>query len=232
MVSLADAELLSMQWRDALFAHWDVEPSTVEPRLPDGVSVATYDGRAWLGIVPFEMTDIRPRGVPVGLSFGEINLRTYVERDGRKGVYFFNLDADDPVGVRVARLLFRLPYYRAAIDVTRRGDAVRFTSHRRDRDAPPAHFDATYRPVGDVREPEAGSLEAFLVENYSFFTSDGDRLYRGDIRHDPWPLQDAALDLHAETLFDANGFERPDEPPLVHYSPGCPVTAGAVRRVD
>jgi hypothetical protein len=232
MAALADRDVLSMHWRDALFAHWDVDPSTVAPRLPESVDLATYDGRAWLGIVPFEMTDIRPTGAPFGLSFGEINLRTYVERDGRKGVYFFNLDADDPVGVRLARWLFRLPYYRAAIDVTRRDGAVRFTSHRIDRDAPPAHFDGTYRPVGEVREPEPGSLEAFLVENYSFFTSDGTRLYRGDIRHEPWPLQDAELDLHTATLFDANGFVRPDAAPLVHYSPGCDVGAGAVRVVD
>jgi uncharacterized protein YqjF (DUF2071 family) len=232
MDSLAERDLLSMRWRDALFAHWDVEPSVVDAHLPPSVDVATHDGRAWLGIVPFEMTDIRPRCAPVGLSFGEINLRTYVEHDGRKGVYFFNLDADDPVGVPLARWLFHLPYYRATVDVTRREDAVRFTSHRTHRGAPPAHFDATYRPTGEVFEPESGSLAAFLVENYSFFTGTDGALYRGDIRHDPWPLQEGEVTIHSSTLFEANGFERPEESPLVYYSAGCPVTAGAIRRVE
>jgi hypothetical protein len=232
MSRLADTGLLSMTWRDALFAHWDVDPSTVESHLPDAVDLATFDGRAWLGVVPFEMTDIRPRWVPFGLSFGEINLRTYVRYEGRKGVYFFNLDAADPVGVSVARWLFQLPYYRASIDVTRRNGTVRFTSHRTDRRGEPAHFDATYRPTGAVREPEPGSLDEFLVENYSFFTSDGTNLYRGDIRHEPWPLQDAELDLRSSSLFAANGFERPDDRPLAHYSSGTAVGASAIRRVD
>jgi uncharacterized protein YqjF (DUF2071 family) len=232
MDALTERDLLSMRWRDALFAHWDVAPATVEERLPGPLDVATYDGRAWLGIVPFEMADIRPRGAPVGLSFGEINLRTYVERDGRKGVYFFNLDAGDPVGVPLARRFYQLPYYRASIDVTRRDGSVRFTSHRTEQGAPPAHFDGTYRPSGEVRTPEPGTLEAFLVENYTFYAASGDALYRGDIRHEPWPLQDATLDLHSSTLFAANGFERPESAPLVHYSAGCPVTAGLVRRIE
>ncbi|MFC6786235.1 YqjF family protein [Halobaculum halobium] len=224
--------LLSMRWRDALFAHWRVDPATVEARLPDALSVATYDGDAYLGVVPFEMTDIRPRWSPVGLSFPELNLRTYVTDGDTKGVYFFNLDAADPIGVGVARALFRLPYYRASMDVTRDGDRVTVTSHRIHRGAPEAHFDATYGPAGETSPPEPGSLEAFLVENYRFYTEGRDRVYYGDIAHEPWPLADADAQIRTNTLFDANGFEAPSGEPICHYSPGIEVTADRIRRLD
>ncbi|SHG81566.1 hypothetical protein SAMN05443636_1173 [Halobaculum gomorrense] len=224
--------LLSMQWRDALFAHWRVDPATVEARLPEPLSVATHDGDAYLGVVPFEMTDIRPRGAPVGLSFPELNLRTYVSDGDTKGVYFFSLDAADPIGVGVARTLFRLPYYRAAMDVTRDGDRVTFTSHRTHRGAPEVHFDATYGPAGETRSPEPGSLEAFLVENYRFYTEGRGRVYYGDIAHEPWPLADADAAIRTNTLFEANGFEPPVGDPILHYSPGTEVTADRIRRLN
>jgi hypothetical protein len=219
-----------MRWRDALFAHWAVDPAVVERQLPDGLSVATHRGDAYLGVVPFEMTSIRPRGSPVGVSFPELNLRTYVERDGERGVHFFSLDADDRLGVALARRLFELPYYRAEMRVERRGDAVRLTSRRTHSDAPPARFDATYRPTGPAERPEPGSLAAFLTENYQFF-ADGDRLYCGRIHHDPWSLQPATVEIEANSLFEAAGFDRPTGAPIVHYAAGADVTAGPIRPV-
>jgi uncharacterized protein YqjF (DUF2071 family) len=230
--------LLCMRWRDALFAHWAVDPAVVAERLPDGLSVATYDGDAYLGVVPFVMDDIRPRGSPVGLSFPELNLRTYVRPDvpdvdgaGPRGVYFFSLDAAESLGVAVARRFFELPYYRASMDVRRDGDAVTMTSRRRDGDAPPARFDATYRPTGDAFRADPGSLPAFLTENYAFYAVAGGTVYRGDIAHDPWPLQPGAVDVRSNTLFEAGGFDRPPGDPLVHYAAGIDVTAGRIRPV-
>lgn len=218
--------MLAMNWRDAMFAHWPVEPSIVDETLPEGVEVATYDGDAWLGVIAFVMEDIRPRGVPIGLSFGELNLRTYVRGPrGDRGIYFYNLDATDPIGVYIARLLFQLPYYRATMTIDRTPGQVAFVSHRIHPDVPAAHFDATYRRTGDVFEPESGSLVEFLVENYYFLTAGGDRLFRGDIAHEPWPMHEADADIRTNTLFEANGFDRPTGEPLVHYSPGVDVTA-------
>jgi uncharacterized protein YqjF (DUF2071 family) len=224
-------DLLEMRWRDALFAHWRVDPAVVAARLPEGLDVATYDGEAWLGVVGFEMTDIRPRGAPVGLSFPELNLRTYVRGPGDDdhAVYFFSLDADDPLGVLVARGLFRLPYYRAEIRLTRDADGAVTLRSRRTSDAPAARFDGTYRPTGEQFVPQEGTLEAFLTENYRFYTGTG-TLYYGDISHPPWPLMDATLDIESNTLFAANGFEAPAGDPLVHYSPGVRVTADRIRR--
>lgn len=181
-----------MDWRDALFAHWPADPAVVADRLPPGIEVRTHCGDAYLGVVAFVLTAIRPRGVPrpLSLTFGEVNLRTYVRGpDGGEGIYFFNLDAADPIGVGVARRLYGLPYYRATMTLDRRtvGEGgtgrpgtfdeervVDFVSNRIHPGAPEAHFDGRYRPVGDAFEPEAGSLASFLVENYRFYVAGDD----------------------------------------------------------
>ena len=223
--------LLSMRWDDVLFAHWPVDPRLVAATLPDGLDADTYGGDAYLGIVGFRMESIRPRGAPVGLSFPELNLRTYVRGSEGGGVYFYNLDADDLIGVTLARGLFRLPYYRAKMQVEDRPDGIRFRSRRTHRGASSARFDATYRPAGAADPVDPDSLDAFLTERYRFYTeSDGGRLYRGEIDHPPWPLSDATLTISENTLFAANGFEHPEGDPHVRYSPGIDVTAGRIRR--
>lgn len=230
---------LEMTWRDGLFCHWPVDPAVVSETLPDRLSVATHGGNAYLSVVAFVMDDIRPRGAPVGLSFPELNLRTYVEGPDGPGVYFYNLDADDRLGVSVARRLFALPYYRAEMDVSRLGTAdrsgsasgpVRFTSRRTHSDAPHARFDATYEPRGEAFAAEPGSLDAFLVENYRFY-AEGNRLYRGEIAHEPWTLREAIVDCRTNTLFEANGFARPDGDPIVRYAEPIDVGADRIRSV-
>ncbi|WP_435194468.1 YqjF family protein [Natronomonas sp. EA1] len=229
---LDETALLSMTWADLLFAHWPVDPEVVDARLPRGLSVDTDGGTAYLGVVPFRMEDIRPRGFPIGLSFGELNLRTYVvDEDGTPGVYFFNLDADDRLGVLLARTLFQLPYYRAEMDVRREDGEVHFRARRTHRGAPAARFEGRYGPVEEptVRDPE--SLEAFLTERYRFYTSDdAGTIYYGDIDHEPWKLAPAHAEITSNTLFEANGFARPDSEPIYHYCPRIEVTAGRLHR--
>lgn len=225
---------LEMTWRDGLFLHWSAAPAAVDETLPKGLSAATHDGDAYLGVVAFVMEDIRPRGAPVGLSFPELNLRTYVEGPNGPGVYFYNLDADDRLGVAVARRLFALPYYRADMNVTREGksdgETVRFTSRRTHRGVPAARFDATYEPMAESFTAEPDSLAAFLVENYRFY-AEGNRLYCGEISHKPWMLREAAIDVRENGLFAANGFDEPDGDPIVHYAEPLDVTADRIRRV-
>lgn len=225
-------DLLRMRWADVLFAHWPVAPDVVAQQLPAGLSVDSYDGEAYLGVVGFEMESIRPRGVPVGRSFPELNLRTYVDGPSGPGVYFFSLDADDRLGVTVARRLFRLSYYRASMSVESGREGVRFSSRRTHRGAPSAAFDATYHRGDDAEQSEHGSLEAFLTERYRFYAhSDRGRLFVGEIEHDPWELAEGTLDIERNELFTANGFESPAGDPHVRYSPGVDVTAGGVQRL-
>ncbi|WP_299330480.1 YqjF family protein [Haloplanus sp.] len=225
--------LLSMRWEDVLFAHWAVDPAVVAVTLPDGLTVDTYDGDAYLGVVGFRMRSIRPRGLPVGLSFPELNLRTYVRSDDGPGVYFYNLDAPDRIGVALARGLFKLPYYRAEMDVDDTAEGVRFRSRRTHSGVLPARFDATYRPTTTATTADPGSLDSFLTERYRFYTeSDGGRCYRGEIKHPPWELSDATLTTRENTLFEANGFDRPTGDPRLRYAAAVDVTAGRIRRVS
>jgi uncharacterized protein YqjF (DUF2071 family) len=226
-------DLLRMRWDDVVFAHWSVDPETVAAQLPDGLDVATHGGDAWLGVVGFVMSGIRPSGAPLGRSFPELNLRTYVTHPttGGRGVYFFSLDAADLLGVSIARRGFRLPYFRAEMRHTRdRDGTMTLRSRRTHTDAPAARFDASYRPTGEAFTPDSGSLEAFLTENYRFYTA-GSRLYAGDIAHEPWSIAGATATIRSNTLWSASGFEPPDSDPIVHYSSGIDVTAGGLDAV-
>jgi hypothetical protein len=222
-----------MTWRDVLFAHWPVDPAAVRPRIPDRLSLATHDGEAWLSVVGFEMADIRPRWSPVGRSFPELNLRTYVDDGETAGVYFFNLDAADALGVTVARALYALPYYRAEMRLRREDNAVTLVSRRVQQGDPPARFDATCRPTGEPTTPGPDSLTAFLVENYRAYAAGGedDTVFYVDIDHEPWPIQPAELSVSSNTLFEANGFDAPDGDPLVQYAASLAVDAGRPRRL-
>ena len=219
--------LLGMTWRDVLFAHWPLDTETVARRLPASLAPATHDGRAWVGIVAFEMDGIGPRGLPVRRRFGEVNLRTYVTGPGGdRGVRFLSLDAADRAAVTVARATYDLPYYAAEIGIERADGAVAVRSRRVHGGAPSAALDATWRPTGPGSTPEAGTRAGFLTRHGLFYTGD-DRLRRGEIDHPPWTIRPAAFSLRRESLFAAAGLDRPATDPVVHVSPGTEVTAGA-----
>src|SRR5690349_18551619 len=130
-----------MRWRDLLFAHWPVPVEAVRPLVPAGLEIDTFDGQAWVGVVPFRMEGVAPRflpSVPGPSAFPELNVRTYVRRGRRAGVWFFSLDAASRVAVEGARLGFHLPYYRAAMSVATDGGWTTYRSERLDRRGPPA----------------------------------------------------------------------------------------------
>jgi uncharacterized protein len=225
--------LMTQTWHDLLFAHWPVEPKSVESRLPAGVELDFFDGNAWIGIVPFRMTNVAPRGVPSlpGISeFAEINVRTYVKAGGRPGVYFFSLDAANALAVRAARLLLNLPYYRASIAVTRRTDAIEFKSRRDDESA---GFHATYEPAGEAFVPVSGSLEYFLTERYCLYHFNRRRVpYRLEIHHPPWTLRTGRAEIVDDRVAAAAGFTLRDCRPLVHVAERQDVVAWAPEELD
>ncbi|WP_280536203.1 DUF2071 domain-containing protein [Halopenitus sp. POP-27] len=147
---------IEMTWEDVGFLHWPVDPATVADRLPDRLEVATVDGDAYLGVVPFVMRDIRIRGLPIGLSFVELNLRTYVDGPAGPGVYFHSLDADDPIGVAIARTLFALPYYRADASVRREYATATRTGTRPNTGTDPAVETTPAAPTTTENESGAG----------------------------------------------------------------------------
>jgi uncharacterized protein YqjF (DUF2071 family) len=178
-------------WLDLLFAHWRVPPDVMRGRVPPEVPVDTFDGSAWLGVTPFEVAGLRPRGGPPMRRFRELNVRTYTSIGGRPGIWFFTLEASSLAAVLGARLTYRLPYHRARMSIERAGDRIRYRSER-----PGVVFRAEYGPTGPPAPAAAGTLEHFLTARYSLFTLDRRRrLRRADIAHPPWPLQPATAQI-------------------------------------
>ena len=190
-------------WRSLLFLHWRVEAKRVQRTLPPGLFVDSHDGAAYVGVVPFFMRDIRPRGLPAvpGLSnFLELNMRTYVfDAEGRPGVWFYSLDCNSRLTVWGAKKFFHLPYRGARMSATTGDDgAIHYRSQVGDR----YQTQLTYR-LGLAEKPaEAGSLEFFLVERYLLFSAARDgRLFTGQVVHAPYPLVDVSLNAWSSNLF-------------------------------
>jgi uncharacterized protein len=214
------------RWRYLSFLHWRVPVSALRPLVPEGLRIDTYDGEAFVGIVPFTMHGVRPRFAPAvpGLSsFHETNVRTYVHRDGRDpGVWFFSLDAANRIAVWAARTFWNLPYHHARMSLEVGAGVTQYVSERR---AGGAALRATCRPTGSPAPATPGTLEHFLAERYFLYAprSDGS-LRRGQVHHQPYPLQTATIDDGwDESLLAAASIERPAGTPLVHYAAGVDV---------
>jgi uncharacterized protein len=157
--------VMFQRWLDLLFLHCMIDPEKVQRTLPPGLSVDTYKGRAWIGIVPFFMTGVRPVTLPVvSTHFLELNLRTYViDRRGAPGVWFYSLDVNHPFAVWMARLFFGLPYQHSKMNVERRNEEIRYSARR---SGSPSVQEYRFRPADDLGEAQIGSLEFFLIERY------------------------------------------------------------------
>jgi uncharacterized protein YqjF (DUF2071 family) len=227
--------ILAMRWHDLAFFHWPVAPAALRPLMPSGLELDTFEGQAWVGVVPFRMTGVRARwgpSLPWLSAFPELNVRTYATAGGKPGVWFFSLDAGNPAAVRLARWTFGLPYYDARVSVTRMDNRVTYESVRTHRGGRPARFRGWYRPVGDVYRTRPGTLEDWLTARYCLYAADRTGvLYRGEIRHEPWPLQSAEAEIEVNTMASAADIGLPQTPPLVHFAGRLEVLAWRVRRV-
>jgi hypothetical protein len=226
---------MRQRWAELLFLHWPLPAGVLAERLPAGLELDTFDGTAYVGLVPFTMTGVRPAWAPAvpGLSdFHEVNVRTYVHRQGRDpGVLFFSLDAANPVAVVIARALWKLPYNFARMSLARYGRVVHYASQRRWPGPRPAGCRIAYEPHGDPAPAAPGTLEHFLAERYVLYTSRRGRLYSGRVHHAPYPLQPALVSALDETLLAAAGLERPAGTPLMHYAREVSVEVFALRPV-
>lgn len=226
---------MRMRWRDLLFAHWPVEVDVLRPLVPSGLEIDTYDGRAYVGVVPFAMEDTSIRGLPAApylSAFPEVNVRTYVRYGEVGGVWFFSLDAARRLMVEGARLGFHLPYYHARMSIDREGAWIRYRSERRDRRGRPADLDVRYRPTGPVTPAETGSLDAFLTDRLRLFAVDRTgQLSTTRIAHAAWPLRPAAAEFTVETLSDAQGIGLSGPPVHLAFAERLDVVAWWPRRV-
>jgi uncharacterized protein len=208
--------VMGQTWDDLLFVHYRVPVDQLQEHVPDGLEVQEHSGSGWLGVTPFAVTGLRARGLPPApyvSNFLELNVRTYVTRDDKPGIWFFSLDASSRLAVEAARRVYHLPYFHARIILLRHSQGVAYECSRHEGKA----FSASYGPDGAVFEAKPGSLEHFLVERYCLYAEDNGKLYRADIHHAPWPLQTAQARIDLDTMPPGNLRGENDEP-VLHYS--------------
>lgn len=233
--------VMRQNWHYLLFLHWAVDLEQLQSLLPPDVTLDTFDGKAYVGLVLFTMTGVRPNWAPPFpplSNFHETNVRTYVHYRGRDpGVWFFSLDAANAVAVRIARAWFKLPYYFARMNLDRKNN--REIDYEVERLWPqtwpgpkPAQCVARYAPRGKVSPAVVGTLEHFLVERYVLYSYAKGQLYRGRIHHRPYPLQTATVASLEENLVAAAGITRPNDPPLIHYAQEVRVRIFPLERVE
>jgi uncharacterized protein YqjF (DUF2071 family) len=230
----ADRPAGFQRWRHLLFLHWEVPVDALKKHVPPELTIDTFEGRAYVGVVPFTMRDVSPwwsPSVPGISNFHELNVRTYVHKDGdRPGVWFFSLDAASSIAVIAARAGWHLPYYRASMDLAVEGDTVRYRSRRLWPGPKPADLTATYRIGERLGHAAPGTLEHFLVERYLLFVRNGRDLDVGQVHHAPYPIHRAEVAELSESMLSTLGLEAPVGPPHVLYSPGVDVDVFALRR--
>jgi uncharacterized protein len=215
------------RWDNLLFLHWPIEVKEIRDLIPAELDVDTFDGMAWLAIVPFDMKGVTKRGWPAPklfCDFPEINVRTYVKIGGKPGVWFFSLDITSGLGVWVARNFFNLPYFKAKIDVDVPGNEINYFHERGAK-----VFDATYVP-GEFVTFEPGSFESWSTERYSLYSqSKSGTLFRGEVHHPKWPLQHADLAVRRNTLLDE--FNVGERHPSILFSKSLDVVVFPLERL-
>ena len=220
-------------WRWLTFLHWRYPADVVQSHVPDGLAVETFDGTAWVGLIPFLMDEVRPPGLPAlpWLSrFPETNLRTYVRGpDGRTGIWFLSLDAARLPAVVAARATYGLRYFWSTMTVRRTGDQIHYRGARIWPGPSGSRYDVRVE-LGAGRD-EAGltPLDHFLTARYSLYSTLLGRLVTADAEHPPWTLRRITLHGLRQDLVQAAGLPEPAGEPLLHASDGVRVRIGPWR---
>jgi uncharacterized protein YqjF (DUF2071 family) len=220
------------RWSDLLFLHWRLPAEMVAAVLPTGLTVDTWQGEAWVGLVPFRMSGVRPWwscAVPWLSAFPETNLRTYVRHRGESGVWVFSLEAGNPVAVWIARTRWSLNYYWARMRVERRDRVIDYSSRRhRSSEFVGTEVSAEIPDGSDspaTYHAAPGSLDHFLIERYRLYSLGKQReWFAGNVRHSPYPLQPARVIRCQQNITAAAGLPTVDRAPdHVVFSPGVSV---------
>ena len=210
---------MHQHWGSLLFLHWPIPAGALRSLVDSRLEIDTFEGMAWITVAPFTMWGIRPTfapALPLVSQCHELNVRTYVHRDGVPGVWFLSLDASKAHVVWGARAAFHLPYFRARMSLKVGGSVVQYRSQRRAGAGPPASFAADWAVGEPMRAAAPDSLDFYLTERYALFADAGDRLMRARIHHRPWPLAEARLLAYSSTMLESHGLPEPAQPPLIH----------------
>lgn len=226
--------LMHQYWGKLLFMHWAIDAEVLRPLIPSQLSIDTFDGQAWIGVVPFTMWGIRASflpPIPGTSAFHELNVRTYCHFKGLPGVWFFSLDAANSLAVWGARTFYHLPYFNAEMSLEQQGSRIEYASRRRDARGPAAELRAAWTIGDPLPQAQPGSIEFFLTERYCLYSYHREQLYRSRIFHEPWPLQNATLDSYQSTMITSLGVAEPAGGPLLHYAESIGVDIWPLKRV-
>ena len=213
--------------------HWKVDPSRLQPHLPTGLTIDFFDGEAYVGVIPFVMKNVRPRGLPAvpGIStFAEFNVRTYVVKDGQPGVFFLTLDAKSLVTCVHAPRAYGLAYRYAKAKVKRRQANLEWRS-RRSSDG--AQLVGTSNPIGMKQAAQPHTLEHFLFERYCLYTEHKGCLRRAYVFHEPWVFHEGEVRLESNSLLESYSMGLDVlSPDLIHVSHGLPVKTWSIELAE
>lgn len=241
-------QILWQTWSDIVFVHWTMDPAAISALLPPELEPELFEGRAYVGLVPFRMSGIRPVCFPAipGLSSTlETNVRTYVKRRGVANepipaVWFFSLEAQSSLAILLARWGYGLPYFKASMDltITQGSDGTeRYRAHsaRKWPQPTPATslVEAEFSSNAQATQTKPGTLEHFLVERYALYALRNNRLMYAQVRHAPYRISPGRLIAVDTSLVSAAGLPAPasDEPVLVHRAEEQRVKIGTCRNV-
>ncbi len=217
------------EWNRALFLHWKVPVSALRSLIPAGLEPDTFEGEAWVSLVAFTMERIRPAYLPAVSflsDFHEINLRTYVTRNGKPGVYFLNIEAARSLSVVVARALSGLPYGKAHMKRMEQSGLDHYVSDNREK---AFRFEAAYLTGEPVTEKSP--LDLWLTERYCLYVKHRGRLRCYDIHHKPWDLKAVEVS-RLNTGYAVGSIQLAErQPDLVHYSEGVQVLAWRAQQI-
>ncbi|MEV6318138.1 DUF2071 domain-containing protein [Streptomyces sp. NPDC051776] len=227
--------IMSQWWTDVTFLHWPADPASVAPLLPHGTRPDLFEGRTYVGLVPFRMERVaigRRPALPYLGTFPETNVRLYsVDERGRRGVVFLSLDAARLLPVLAGRAGFRLPYRWSSMRISRSGNRITYTGRRpafaRRRTGGRA---GAYRVRIEVGEQigEPTGLETFLTARWGLHVDWFGRTLHLPNAHPTWPLRTATLLGLEEEVIASAGLPAPAGPPCsVLYAPGVPAVFGA-----
>lgn len=226
--------VVHMRWEHVSFVHWSYDPAVVEPLLPPGLALDMWDGRAWVGLVPFVMAGVRPPFVPPlpGLStFPEFNVRTYVrDGEGRDGLLFLTLEAAQPLAL-LARPAVGIGYTLATMRVSRRGGDVGYASRRTWPRNPQARVRMVVTVGDELPLDQQSDFDVWLTGRWRAFSHRWGQLFSTPVEHEPWPLHRATVAPADSRLVRACGLPAPAGDPVVHYAPAVNVRLGAPNRV-
>lgn len=222
--SISGGWIMMQALRHVCFIHRRVSAESLRPHVPGVFQLETFDSAAWISIVIFNVSGVYPRGLPAiscTPPFTEINVRTYIQYNGRPGVYFLSVDVNHWLTAVISKNWFRLPCWTADMSFRQYGDSYHCRSSRKEAARVSAAFEGAYRPAGAGKTADEGTLASWLTARYRYFTADrGGRIYCGEMRHAPWKLQPAEAEIGTNTLLTPYAAEAAGECPLLHYSPG------------